>query len=280
MRTIVLIVLALVILVAGYFSWSRTPASQEESIWHFSGVVSGVNLDAIALDGPAFVTVATGQGERTIAVPSMGIMLCAAYENIADVYTLAAGDRVEVLGAVNEEGQVVPCEDPEHYLRATSTMTDATYGYAFDYRKGPDGYVSVESPRSEHPDFVTGLMLFNKRAYDEAQQATEPREGPPGIGLQIYENPERLSAFVWPTRHPRESNIELAFGEPEEAVVGGANAARYIADGLYPTETYVIASGQHIYVLTGSYNSQEDQIYQDFRALVESFRFVPAPGQE
>jgi hypothetical protein len=83
-----------------------------------SGIVVSVNLDAIAFDGPAVVTVRTEtEGNVEVNVPSFGINLCAAASSIADVYLLKAGDQVEVRGAVSEEGAIVPCESSEHYLR-------------------------------------------------------------------------------------------------------------------------------------------------------------------
>jgi len=86
-----------------------------------SGTVVSVNLDAIAADGPAVVTIRTEAGaEEQIQVPSFGLMLCAASESIADVYALQSGDRVEVRGSVSEDGAIVPCESSEHYLRVVT----------------------------------------------------------------------------------------------------------------------------------------------------------------
>lgn len=86
-----------------------------------SGTVTSVNLDAIALDGPAVVRILTEAGtEEEIQVPSFGINLCAASKSIADVYAMRTGDRVEVNGAVSADGAIVPCESEAHYLRVVS----------------------------------------------------------------------------------------------------------------------------------------------------------------
>lgn len=83
-----------------------------------NGSVTSVNLDAIAYDGPAVVKIRTEAGaEVTIHVPSFGIALCEAKANIADVYSMKAGERVEVRGEVSEEGAIVPCRSEDHYLR-------------------------------------------------------------------------------------------------------------------------------------------------------------------
>lgn len=82
-----------------------------------SGTVVSVNTEQVAVDGPALVTVQTEDGEVVVAVPSMGINLCAARDNIADVYELSSGDEVAVLGSVGENDMIIPCESADHYLR-------------------------------------------------------------------------------------------------------------------------------------------------------------------
>lgn len=276
MKTILLIVLLLVVVAFGVYAVQRVPTAQNETstVGKAQGVVTMVNTEQIAFDGPTLVTIRTDVGERVIAVPSMGLPLCAAYKQIADVYTLAVGDRVTVNGSINEEGQIVPCEDPTHYLIAYGTMLDATYGYSFEYKKGPDGYVTIEDNQSEDPDFVTGLLLFNKNEYEEFAQATEPREGPPSISLRVYQDSEQLAPLAWAKQHPRESNIELANREPMEDVVGGSKAIRYTADGLYPMDILVVANGKHVYMLSVAYPDGEAPIYSDFLQLVSSFTFI------
>ena len=280
MKTSIGIVVLLVVLVGGYFLLTLTNPQELPQDKSVSGTVMNVNLDAIALDGPVLITLSTEAGEEIIAVPSMGFPLCAAVERIGDVYTLAEGDQVAVTGRVDEEGRIVPCESESHELLISSTMKDAVLGFEFTYRKGPDGYITLEDTESIHPAYVTGITLFNKAEYELFAQATDAREGPPAIHVRVYENTEKLSSFVWPERNQQESNIALISGAVEERVVGGANAAHYPVDGLYPISTYVVANGDHVYVLMGAYLDQSSAIYRDFEALVQSFSFIQAEGQE
>jgi len=86
-----------------------------------TGQITSINLDMIAFDGPAVVTIQTDAEAFTeIHVPSFGLLLCEAKANIADVYELNAGDRVEVRGSMNAGGSIVPCDSPDHYLRVIS----------------------------------------------------------------------------------------------------------------------------------------------------------------
>lgn len=124
MKKIIWIVLIVIVAVAVYYYVLPKPepeSVQEEVVTEsveVSGVVSEVDTDAVALDGPALVTIqADGDVEHVVAVPSMGINLCAAVEDIADVYTLMVGEQVSVRGELDEEGRIVPCVDSSHYLR-------------------------------------------------------------------------------------------------------------------------------------------------------------------
>jgi|GEM_PF-1549863 len=133
MKFLLIIVLAVVILGGGYYwfvsaqqsgqaeserlSTSQEPSGESETKTA-RGTVAEVDREAIAYDGPAYVMINLEEGgTATIAVPSMGLNLCAAQENILDVYTLEEGARVEVRGTVGEEGHIVPCQSADHYLR-------------------------------------------------------------------------------------------------------------------------------------------------------------------
>jgi len=84
----------------------------------YSGTVVSVNLEPIAADGPAVVTLRTSAGMNVkINVPSFGINLCKARASIADVSTLKTGDKIEARGAVGADGTIVPCQSEAHYLR-------------------------------------------------------------------------------------------------------------------------------------------------------------------
>ncbi|HEX5774728.1 MAG TPA: hypothetical protein VFY28_02065 [Candidatus Paceibacterota bacterium] len=83
-----------------------------------AGPILEINADQIAADGPYEVTIMTSAGEEAvIAIPSMGLPLCAARENIADLATVSVGETIEVRGALMEDGTIVPCDSPEHYFR-------------------------------------------------------------------------------------------------------------------------------------------------------------------
>lgn len=112
-----ILAIAIIALVIAGAVWLVKSKGQEP----VKGTIMSVDLSGIALDGPAVVTISLVDGShQEIHVPSFGLMLCPARENIADVYALQAGDEVEVRGERNEDGAIVPCSDEEHFLRVIS----------------------------------------------------------------------------------------------------------------------------------------------------------------
>jgi len=82
------------------------------------GTIVLVDTTAIAFDGPVKILVRKNDGnEQSLSIPSMGLPLCAAAKDIADVFTLEAGQTIEVRGGVGSRGEIVPCESSRHYLR-------------------------------------------------------------------------------------------------------------------------------------------------------------------
>ncbi len=103
------------------FERSGTAAEPEGEQSTASGTVSSVDLEHIAVDGPAVIEVKTTAGTTVkVIVPSFGLGMCEAKEHIADVFALKVGDSVEVRGSVTEEGAIMPCESSEHYLRVVA----------------------------------------------------------------------------------------------------------------------------------------------------------------
>lgn len=85
------------------------------------GTIVSVNTEQAMVDGPVLITLRSQDGEEAVvAVPSMGLPLCAARANMADAFALTAGQYIEVRGAVGAEGTVIPCESADHYLRVVA----------------------------------------------------------------------------------------------------------------------------------------------------------------
>jgi len=152
-------------------------------------------------------------------------------------------------------------------------------GLQFEYRTGPAGYVVEERMPV---DLGTGLarVILLMRTEDSAKTPPMGGEGPPVIAISIFENTKKQFARTWADENAQYSNINLAQGDISEAVVGGANAIRYMADGLYASENIVVAHGDSVYVITGQFIDADSSLRRDFAPLVSSITFIKKPGQE
>lgn len=84
------------------------------------GTVVSVDVSKVPVDGPGLVIIQTDTGlQAVIAVPSMGMGMCAAKDKIENYSEFKAGDKVEVRGQVGAENMIIPCESAEHYLRVS-----------------------------------------------------------------------------------------------------------------------------------------------------------------
>jgi hypothetical protein len=158
------------------------------------------------------------------------------------------------------------------------TFSQNDVGLEFDYFEGPNGYVVDERMPV---DLGTGLVknIILMRTEDALNEPPVDGEGPPVIVISVFENTEKKFPRTWADENIQHSNINLIMGDVQEVVVGGANAIRYMTDGLYASENMVVAHGDHMYVIIGQFMDQNSQIRRDYPALVQSIRFIPAPGQ-
>lgn len=153
-------------------------------------------------------------------------------------------------------------------------------GFKFAYITGNDGYTLMEPEAAVEDGPIKTFMLVH--ANDKAAIENPPQggEGPATITIQVFENTEKQFPRQWADAHAAYSNIGLIMGDVAETVVGGANAIRYKADGLYATNIAVVAHGEKMYVIQGAYRAETDPTARDFEPLLNTITFIPEPGQE
>lgn len=268
------------VLVAGFFALNSYIYHEKQSgieRGEVSGRVVEVNRDAVAYDGPSRIVIETSDGLKTVSVPSMGLPLCAGFENIADPFLIEVGDVVEVTGNVLPEGDIIPCDSLEHYLRVTRVVRDSAAGFTFEFL--PARYVlqTLEQGAYSDPSFIKLYTLMLRSEY-EAFVAAQPEatEGPASISVAVFNNTNNESASMWVDNNHSLSNIGLVVGEVNrDAVVSGANAVRYTTDGLYRNEVAVVAHAGFIYMISGAYPSTDSPLFTDFNPFLKSLTFIP-----
>jgi len=161
---------------------------------------------------------------------------------------------------------------------AQLTYSQSDLGLEFNYLGGSDGYVVGEKTLTSS-DLGPIKALVLRLTEDTLHEPPVGGEGAPVILVSVFENTKKQFPRAWADENIQYSNINLIMGEVEETVVGGANAIRYMADGLYASENVVVAHGDHVYVITGQFMDQDSPIRHDYQTLVESIRFIPTPEQ-
>ena len=161
----------------------------------------------------------------------------------------------------------------------TATFSSPELGVEFSYPTGPTGYVLEETtPVANSKNLLRTIVLM--QTVDASKEQPLGGEGPATITMNIFKNSQKQWPEVWANENIQFSNINLKIGDILEATVGGANAIRYMADGLYASENVVVAHGENMYVVSGMFLDAESQLRKDFSPIVDSIKFIPQPGQE
>ncbi len=161
------------------------------------------------------------------------------------------------------------------------TYSSSEFGLEFSYQAGPAGYVLKEMVLDDSVAIAAGhekTFIFY-RTEDTLAAPPEGGEGPPVIALSVFKNTKNQLSRAWADTHTLYSNINLVMGEVEETVIGGANAIRYRADGLYASDNVVAVSGGKVYMITGQFLDENTDIRRDFDAFLSTIRFIPKPGE-
>jgi hypothetical protein len=157
---------------------------------------------------------------------------------------------------------------PVQNTAQAKTYSSSTYGLSFTY---PSDYEVEEHPSTE-ANMVGTIVLI--RSEDRAHIPANS-DGPPTISISVFKNAKKQFPLQWAQQNVAYSNYQQKVGSETELVVGGANALGYSADGLYLFQVIVVATGDNMYVLSGSYSDEDSLLYQDFNTIVDSVQFIP-----
>jgi len=177
---------------------------------------------------------------------------------------------IGILGAVFVlSGRFIP--QPLYGDEEWVTHTLNGLDLSFQYRKIPNGYLLVSQPTEERG--VISYSLFKNEEYEELQNSSDPREGPPVLSITAIpiEGDDPLESFI--KTNPLSGYME-GVSELEPIFVGGEEAYRYRADGLYPADVTVVKHRSVAYVFYAMYLTPEESRRTDFAQVVESVSFT------
>lgn len=173
----------------------------------FSGEITELDYSEIAVDGPYRIMLETSAGEsRTVLVPSMGINLCAAQENIVNLDSLLVGDVIEVRGSAGSEpDSITVCESTDHYLELDDssdwqTYESEAYEFTLSYPSGWD--VATDTTPTSEPliSFYRPNKISTEAPFTHHSSETHVSMYPQGIPTEGVSGERKTSSvgFVAP----------------------------------------------------------------------------------
>lgn len=156
------------------------------------------------------------------------------------------------------------------------TYLNSAYGIAFQYPSNL--YLSArESGTPERPQL--GIVLVEdtetNREYIAGTAATVG-EGPTAITVDVYPNPENLTAKDWAAK---ETTWSVANAEAVPVNVNGAEGVVYTWSGLYEGRTVILTKESKAYVFSVTWLTPEDQLLKDFDMVLTSFTATAPAAQ-
>ena len=151
---------------------------------------------------------------------------------------------------------------------ATPTYQNEEYGLSFQYPEGLYLHERKDAGTPERPQLSLFLVEDTEENRDVLEgRNTTPREGPIGITVDVYQNPEELSASEWVQD---DTNWTVATSQAEPVTINGRQGVSFTWSGLYEGRTVVLTKGDKAYVFSSTWMSEEDWTLRDFDTIVGS----------
>jgi len=155
-----------------------------------------------------------------------------------------------------------PLELPE------KTVHFPKFGLAFDYDHETMTLINQENQTKG--DQVFQVNLFTTSEYEALLQSDIPREGPPGISVEVYRNPMSLDKRTWILQNPAPNFDPAKSDDLINVYIGAENYDSYFWDGLYRARTLVTEKNGYLYLLTTTYLSETDSHLESFEEILLS----------
>lgn len=167
-------------------------------------------------------------------------------------------------------GSSVPGVTPNAAAPETERYENALYGVSFAH--APDLLAfEREAGTPERPQLSVFLTEDTQENRDVLEgKTTEPREGPRGISVDVYQNPDRLSASEWVRM---DTNWTVATSEAVPVQVAGREGVMFTWSGLYEGRSVIITAEEKAYVFSVTSMGGDDRILSDFEQVLQSVSF-------
>lgn len=163
---------------------------------------------------------------------------------------------------------LVPMQRPVSSEPYMVSYQSPQYSLSFQHPSNLYAFERTDAGTPERPQLSLFLVEDTKENRDVLEgRTTEPREGPTGITIDVYPNPEELSSDAWVTQ---DTNWVVANSSMEPVTVAGIEGVSYTWSGLYEGKTVVATKGTKAYVFSVTWMTPEDQILKDFDTVLNS----------
>lgn len=157
------------------------------------------------------------------------------------------------------------------------TIHDDFGDFTFSYPAGEKAYTLVEPPVPTTTS--TGLqkvyIILNTQDYIALEDSDI--DTPPTVSVFVFQRIEsdeegtRLEKLqFWIEQFSQFSSYSSRVDEPEVIDIDGIPTMRYHTEGTYKQEVYVSTYRGIIYVFTGQYENESDEIFNMFTKLISS----------
>ena len=167
-------------------------------------------------------------------------------------------------------------------VTATAQMpvSSAVAPLMFKFPSGPDALALIEPPTGEVSD--TGIKeVYLMMKNNEYQEFSKENGGNPPATISVFVLPY-VEAFgaeemkragklqAWAIENSQFSSWAAAITEPESTEIDGVRAITYKTESVYKQDVYIALYDDDIYVFTGQYESDKDEILSMFNAILDS----------
>ena len=179
-------------------------------------------------------------------------------------------DTVAVTGAVS----VAPTASTSVAVKTPTIIPYASPAYGFRIEYPSTYYLQAREMNVETSPYLVAVLVEDTQEHRDLLDGklTAAREGPTGITINVYRNTKKQTLTEW---LPSDTNWNIGDKSPMNATVSGMPGASYRWSGLYEGGSVVVMNGPFIYVFSVSWLTPEDQIVNDFSAMLKRVEFLP-----
>lgn len=170
-------------------------------------------------------------------------------------------------------------------VEVPTTIKDFENKLGFTYLSGETAYTLIEPPVP--PQASDGLkkifIIMDTKKYQDFSASTDTKETPPTISLFILSDINNLDKSEeigrldhlkdWAERNSRYTSYSSKTSEPEVLELDGLKTLHYSVEGSYMQEVYLASYKERIYLFSGQYTSEDDEILNMYKDLISSITF-------